>query len=144
MLKQNTMPKLDFIHSSVKNALIADGWRVTDDPYIIEYLKTRLYADLGAEKPIAAEKGEQKIVIEVKSFLGASKFQDLKEALGQYDIYRYLLEETAPERKLYVAISNEAYSNFFSQEVIKLILDKHQLPLIIVDVNQEEVLKWIN
>lgn len=138
------MPKLDFIHSSVKNALIADGWRVTDDPYIIEYLKTRLYADLGAEKPIAAEKGEQKIVIEVKSFLGASKFQDLKEALGQYDIYRYLLEETAPERKLYVAISNEAYSNFFSQEVIKLILDKHQLPLIIVDVNQEEVLKWIN
>jgi hypothetical protein len=138
------MPKLDFIHSSVKNALIADGWRVTDDPYIIEYLKTRLYADLGAEKPIAAEKGEQKIVIEVKSFLGASKFQDLKEALGQYDIYRYLLEETAPERKLYVAISNEAYSNFFSQEVIKLILDKHQLPLIIVDINQEEVLKWIN
>ncbi|MFN5837943.1 MAG: element excision factor XisH family protein, partial [Pseudanabaena sp.] len=42
------------------------------------------------------------------------------------------MEETAPERKLYVAISNEAYSNFFSQEVIKLILDKHQLPLIIV------------
>ncbi|MBD2150706.1 XisH family protein [Pseudanabaena sp. FACHB-1277] len=138
------MPKLDFIHRSVKNALIADGWRVTDDPYIIEYLKTRLYADLGAEKAIAAERGEQKIVIEVKSFLGASKFQDLKEALGQYDIYRYLLEETAPERKLYVAISNEAYSNFFSQEVIKLILDKHQLPLIIVDINQEEVLKWIN
>ncbi|MFN4869186.1 MAG: element excision factor XisH family protein [Pseudanabaena sp.] len=138
------MPKLDFIHNSVKNALIADGWKVTDDPYIIEYLKTRLYADLGAEKPIAAERGEQKIVIEVKSFLGASKFQDLKEALGQYDIYRYLLEETAPERKLYVAISNEAYSNFFSQEVIKLILDKHQLPLIIVDINQEEILKWIN
>jgi hypothetical protein len=138
------MPRLDFIHSSVKNALIADGWRVTDDPYIIEYLKTRLYADLGAERPIAAERGEQKIVIEVKSFLGASKFQDLKEALGQYDIYRYLLEETAPERKLYVAISNEAYSNFFSQEVIKLVLEKHQLPLIIVDINQEEVLKWIN
>jgi hypothetical protein len=144
MLKHKTMPKLDFIHNSVKNALIADGWKVTDDPYIIEYLKTRLYADLGAEKPIAAERGEQKIVIEVKSFLGASKFQDLKEALGQYDIYRYLLEETAPERKLYVAISNEAYSNFFSQEVIKLILDKHQLPLIIVDINQEEILKWIN
>jgi hypothetical protein len=144
MINHKTMPKLDFIHRSVKNALIADGWRVTDDPYIIEYLKTRLYADLGAEKAIAAERGEQKIVIEVKSFLGASKFQDLKEALGQYDIYRYLLEETAPERKLYVAISNEAYSNFFSQEVIKLILDKHQLPLIIVDINQEEVLKWIN
>ena len=127
------MPKLDFIHFSVKNALIKDAWEVTDDPYIIEYMKTRLYADLGAERPIAAERGGQKIVIEVKSFLGTSKFQDLKEALGQYDIYRYLLEETAPERKLYVAISNEAYQSFFSQAVIQLILDKHQLPLIIVD-----------
>jgi hypothetical protein len=138
------MSKLDFIHFSVKNALIKDGWEVTDDPYIIEYMKTRLYADLGAERPIAAERGGQKIVIEVKSFLGTSKFQDLKEALGQYDIYRYLLEETAPERKLYVAISNEAYQNFFSQAVIQLILDKHQLPLIIVDIEVEEIVQWIN
>jgi hypothetical protein len=138
------MPKLDFIHFSVKNALIKDGWEVTDDPYVIEYMKTRLYADLGAERPMAAERGGQKIVIEVKSFLGTSKFQDLKEALGQYDIYRYLLEETAPERKLYVAISNEAYQNFFSQAVIQLILDKHQLPLIIVDIEVEEIVKWIN
>ncbi|MEH1883242.1 MULTISPECIES: XisH family protein [unclassified Nostoc] len=46
----------------------------------------------------------QKLVIEVKSFVGASKIQDLKEALGQYDIYRYLLEEIAPERKLYLAV----------------------------------------
>jgi hypothetical protein len=138
------MPKLDFIHFSVKNALIKDAWEVTDDPYIIEYMKTRLYADLGAERPIAAERGGQKIVIEVKSFLGTSKFQDLKEALGQYDIYRYLLEETAPERKLYVAISNEAYQSFFSQAVIQLILDKHQLPLIIVDIEVEEIVKWIN
>ena len=138
------MPKLDFIHFAVKNALIKDGWEVTDDPYIIEYVKTRLYADLGAERPIAAERCGQKIVIEVKSFLGTSKFQDLKEALGQYDIYRYLLEETAPERKLYVAISNEAYQNFFSQAVIQLILDKHQLPLIIVDIEVEEIVKWIN
>jgi len=138
------MPKLDFIHFSVKNALIKDGWEVTDDPYIIEYMKARLYADLGAERPMAAERGGQKIVIEVKSFLGTSKFQDLKEALGQYDIYRYLLEETAPERKLYVAISNEAYQNFFSQAVIQLILDKHQLPLIIVDIEVEEIVKWIN
>jgi hypothetical protein len=138
------MPKLDFIHFSVKNALIKDGWEVTDDPYIIEYMKTRLYADLGAERPIAVERDGQKIVIEVKSFLGTSKFQDLKEALGQYDIYRYLLEETAPERKLYVAISDEAYQSFFSQAVIQLILDKHQLPLIIVDIEVEEIVKWIN
>jgi XisH protein len=52
----------------------------------------------------------------------------LKEDLGQYDIYRYLLEETAPERKLYVAVSAIAYKTFLNQDVIQLILNRHQLP----------------
>lgn len=94
------MPKLDIIHDAVKNALMKDRWTITDDPYVIQYRRTKLYADLGAERPIAAERNGQKLVVEVKSFVGASKIQDLKEALGQYDIYRYLLEATAPDRKL--------------------------------------------
>ena len=116
------MPKLDIIHDAVKNALAKDGWTITDDPYIIRYRRTTLYADLGAERPIAAERDGQKLVIEVKSFVGASKIQDLKEALGQYDIYHYLLEETAPDRKLYIAVSKIAYKSFFIQDVIQLIL----------------------
>ncbi|MEB3342500.1 element excision factor XisH family protein [Okeania sp.] len=28
------MPKLDIIHNYVKNALIKDGWIITDDPYL--------------------------------------------------------------------------------------------------------------
>jgi hypothetical protein len=138
------MPKLDIIHNAVKNALIKDGWSITDDPYVIQYRKTVLYADLGAERPIAAERDGQKLVVEVKSFIGASKMQDLKEALGQYDIYRYLLEETAPDRKLYIAISNVAYNTFFTQDVTQLILNKHQLPIIVVDIEIEEIMQWIN
>jgi hypothetical protein len=138
------MPKLDIIHNAVKNALIKDGWLITDDPYVIQYRRTVLYADLGAERPIAAERDGQKLVVEVKSFIGASKIQDLKEALGQYDIYRYLLEETAPDRKLYIAISNVAYNIFFTQDVTQLILNKHQLPIIVVDIETEEIMQWIN
>jgi len=138
------MPKLDLIHNSVKNALIKDGWSITDDPYIIQYRRTILYADLGAERPLAAERDGQKIVVEVKSFIGASKIQDLKEALGQYDIYRYLLEETAPDHKLYIAISKFAYNTFFTQDVAQLILHKHQLPVIVVDIETEEITQWIN
>jgi XisH protein len=138
------MPKLDLIHNSVKNALIKDGWLITDDPYIIQYRRTTLYADLGAERPIAAERNGQKLVVEVKSFIGASKIQDLKEALGQYDIYRYLLEETAPDRKLYIAISKVAYNAFFTQDVTQLILNRHQLPIIVVDLETEEIMQWIN
>jgi XisH protein len=80
----------------------------------------------------------------VKSFIEASKIQDLKEALGQYDIYRYLIEETAPERKLYIAISEVAYKTFFSQDLAQLIINKHQLPVIVVNINTEEVVQWIN
>jgi hypothetical protein len=138
------MPKLDIIHNSVKNALIKDGWLITDDPYVIQYRRTTLYADLGAERPIAAERNGQKLVVEVKSFIGASKIQDLKEALGQYDIYRYLLEETAPDRKLYIAISKAAYNTFFTQDVTQLILNRHQLPIIVVDLETEEIMQWIN
>ena len=138
------MPRLDIIHDAVKNALMKDGWTITDDPYVIQYRRTTLYADLGAECPIAAERDSQKLVVEVKSFLGASKIQDLKEALGQYDIYRYLLEETAPDRKLYVAVSTVAHNTFFKQDVIQLVLNRHQLPLIIVNIEEEEITQWIN
>lgn len=138
------MPKLDIIHNAVKNALIKDGWSITDDPYVIQYRRTVLYADLGAERPIAAERDGQKLVVEVKSFIGASKIQDLKETLGQYDIYRYLLEETAPDRKLYIAISNVAYTTFFTQDVTQIILNRHQLPVIVVDIEIEEIMQWIN
>jgi hypothetical protein len=138
------VPKLDIIHHAVKRALIKDGWLITDDPYIIQYQKTVLYADLGAERPIAAERADQKLVVEVKSFIGQSKIQDLKEALGQYDIYRYLLEETAPERKLYIAVSEVSYRSFFIQDIAQLIIKKHPLSMIIVDLEMEEITQWIN
>jgi hypothetical protein len=136
------MPKLDIIHNAVKQALIKDGWTITADPFIIEYKKTKLYADLGAERPIAAERSGLRIVVELKSFVGASKLQDLKEALGQYDIYRYLLEATEPDRKLYVAVSEAAYTAFFAQETIQFVVSKHGLPLIVVDLEREEIVKW--
>ena len=92
-----------------------------------------------------AERDQEKIVVEVKSFVSASQFQDLKEALGkfQYDIYPPLLEESKIDRKLYVAISALTYNNFFQRDVIQLIIKKHQLPMIIVDTELEEILQWI-
>ena len=41
------MPQRDRIHNIVKQALIKDGWNITDDPYVIEYGNRFLYADLG-------------------------------------------------------------------------------------------------
>jgi len=136
------MPKLDAIHNAVKSALIKDGWTITHDPFIIAYKELLLYADLAAERAIAAERGDQKIVVEVKSFIGASKLQDLKTGLGQYEIYLSFLEITDPERKLYIAISETVYEEFFTLESIQVIVKRFQLPLIVVSLKTEEIVKW--
>lgn len=136
------MPKLDIIHNAVKNALIKDGWTITHDPFIIEYKELTLYADLAAERPIAAEREGRKIVVEVKSFVGASKIQDLKIGLGQYEIYVSLLEIIDPKRKLYLAISEKVYDEFFSLESIQVIINRLQVPIIVVNPEAEEIVKW--
>jgi hypothetical protein len=55
-------------------------------PYI-GIIDVDLFADLAAEKPIAAERQGQKIVVEVKSFLSQSPMRDFEMALGQYIVY---------------------------------------------------------
>src|SRR5579871_3102116 len=89
------MPADDIIHDSVKTALIKDGWTITADPYTLDYEGEKLYADLAAERPIAAEREGVKIVVEIKSFLGSSLIKDLEAAVGQYEIYRDILQATA-------------------------------------------------
>ena len=96
------MAALDLYHDAVKNALIKDGWTITDDPLRLSYGSEDVYVDLGAEKIIAAEKNGQKIAIEIKSFLGHSEVKDLHDALGQYIMYRDIMLANAMERTLYL------------------------------------------
>ena len=137
------MARLDKIHSIVRTALEKDGWKVTHDPYKIEYKKLVLWADLGAEKMFAAERADKKIVVEVKSFIQASHVQDLKLALGQYDLYRVYLKLTAPERHLYLAVDDKVYVDFFQREDISVVIEELQLSLVIVNLKREEVVEWI-
>jgi hypothetical protein len=136
------MATADIIHNAVKNALIKDGWSITHDPYVIKYEEVTLFADLGAERAIAAELAGIKIIVEVKSFVGRSPIQDIKIALGQYDLYQGFLEVLTPERKLYLAISKKIYATLFEQKAIQLIVQRYELPLLIVDIEKEEIVKW--
>jgi XisH protein len=64
-----TMPAKDRYHDTVKNALIKDGWTITHDPLRIRLARGKnLFVDLGAERLLAAERGTEKIAVEVKSF----------------------------------------------------------------------------
>ena len=137
------MARLDAYHYVVKNALINDGWTITDDPYVIEFGDVRMQADLGAEKVFAAEKQNRQIVIEVKVFDGPGSFiSKLHGATGQYGNYRSLLQKISPERKLYLAISQRAYLDYFCSVGVQAIIAHQQIKLIVFDPKTEEILQW--
>jgi hypothetical protein len=138
------MPALDIFHNLVKQALIKANWTITHDPFPLKWKKRNLSIDLGAEKLLAAENKTDKILVEVKSFLSESRIADLQQALGQYILYQYILQETFPERKLYLAIPKSAYLDLFEgDEFGKILLDKHKLNLIVYATDKEEIVKWI-
>jgi hypothetical protein len=138
------MPRYDRYHDVVRQALIKEGWTITDDPFVLRFGKERLYADLGAEKTYAAEKGEQKIVVEIKVFGSASLTTELERAVGQYGVYRTLLKRQHPHRMLYLAVPYDVYADFFQWSAVQEIIIDHQLHLLIFEPETQEIIQWIN
>lgn len=136
------MPARDIIHMAVKNALVKDGWTITHDPYTIHFDERDFFVDLAAERVIAAERGNDKIAVEVKSFVGRSKVRDLEEALGQYLLYLNMLTVVEPDRRLYIAVTDDIYDTVFTQAFARLVLDRYQVPLIVINPETEEVIQW--
>ena len=106
------MPAKDIYHDTVKNALIKDGWTIIHDPLRLRWGNNLLYVDLGAERLLTAEKENQKIAVEVKSFASPSNMADLENALGQYILYQNIIEEIEPDRTLYLAVHEEIFRPF--------------------------------
>jgi hypothetical protein len=139
-----SMPRRDYIHDLVKNALIKAGWTITDDPFRISFGIRKVYVDLGAEKSLlAAEKGAEKIAVEIKSFIGVSKMNELENAIGQYVVYRTYLREIEPERLLFLAVASEVYADLFYDISGRILIDANDINLMVVDPDEEEITQWI-
>ncbi|MBJ7900238.1 MAG: XisH protein [Cyanobacteria bacterium RI_101] len=138
------MPARDYYHDAVKISLIKDHWVILADPYRIQYKDVDLYADLAAERPIAIEREGQKIVVEIKSFVGRSLMTDFHLALGQYKVYQMLLKETAPEYDLYLAIDDITYNNFFKREGIEFLVRSCQMKFFVVNIDEQEIVQWLS
>ena len=136
------MPRPDSIHGAVKAALIKDGWTITDDPFTMEYEDLRLFADLAAERKLATDANERRIVVEVKTFADRSPIHAFEEALGQYLVYQSILELTDPDRQLYLAIAKTVYNIVFERMSIQAIVERWKLALVIVDAETEEIVRW--
>lgn len=135
----------DKFHNAVRYGLEKEGWEITHDPLRLEFGEDdRIEIDLGAEQILAAQRTDQKIAVEIKSFLNDSAILDFHLALGQFLNYRLVLETIEPERILYLAIPLSAYQSFFWRDLPRLAIEKYQVKLIVYDPKLEVISEWIN
>lgn len=67
---------------------------------------------------------------------------DLELALGQFLLYRSILEEQEPARVLFLAIPNEP-AEILDEPVGQLLIAKHLIQVLVFDPQKEEILRWI-
>ena len=146
------MPQPDTIHNIIRQALIKEGWEITDDPFVISYGERFLFIDLAARldalngiagRFIGARRGSSRIVVEIKEFRGNEAIADLEQAIGRDVLYRPLLEQVDPDRELYLAVADTTFDRIFSESIGELVMRELPMKLLIVDVEAVEVKRWI-
>ena len=137
------MPAHDVFHDAVKQGLIKEGWTITADPYLVQFGGVDQYIDLAAEMLIGAEKEDQRIAVEIKSFSRPSMVAEFHTALGQFLHYRMVLDKEDPDRILYLAVPIDAFDLFFSLLFAQTSVQRHGVHLIVYDPESETIVQWI-
>ncbi len=133
----------DRFHYIVKQALIKDNWTITHDPYKLSEWDPDWEIDLGAEKFFAAEKENQKIAVEVKSFLDISFAYEFHKALGQYLNYLASLGQIEEDRILYLAVPTDVWATEFQRKGIQFSLKTYKVKIIVFNPDSIIIEQWI-
>ena len=133
----------DYYHETVREALEKDGWAITDDPLVLKNNDPDWEIDFGAEKFIVAERGIEKIAVEVKSFLRSSFANEFHSAVGQYSNYRVALEELEVNRKLILAVPFQVFVIHFQRKGIMRSVKNLNIQIMVFDELNKSVMQWI-
>jgi hypothetical protein len=134
----------DLYHQVVKQALQKEGWIITHDPYSLKDWDPDWEIDLGAEKIIGAEKQNQKIAVEVKSFVEISFAYEFHKALGQYLNYHAGLQELDKERVLFLAVPLSVWETDFQRKGIQFSIHFYRVKILIYNTDLNAIESWIN
>jgi hypothetical protein len=137
------MSARDLFHNAVRRGLEKDQWVISSDPLELEWEEVTVKIDLAAERLLAAERGEEKIAVEIKSFISTSAISDFHTALGQFLNYQIMLEVNDPDRHLYLAVPIDTYETFFQSRFAQAAISRYQLQLIVYAPIAEEIVSWI-
>jgi hypothetical protein len=136
------MSARDLFHQAVRTALEKQQWLITHDPLELQFEGSKVKIDLGAERLIAAEKGEERIAVEIKSFASNSAVSEFHTALGQFLNYQIMLEDTESQRVLYLAVPEETYVSFFQTRLARIAVERHKVKMIVYNPVKEVIVKW--
>ena len=143
MYLKNLMPRRDVYHYQIRRALEKDGWTITHDPMQIVWEDKPYAPDLGAERILGIERGEEKLAVEIKCFIGQNFSFDFYEAMGQFDSYFYALADLEPDRTTILAVPLNAYDKYFIKKHVSRLLELKNFPIVVVDTDKEIVVQWI-
>jgi hypothetical protein len=137
------MPARDYYHDIVRSALIADGWTTTDDPLLLKWVTKDHFVDLAERRLLVGDKASEKVAVAVKSFSGPSDMDDPYEALGQFTLYHGMLQESDPDRILYLAVPRKVVDELFHEPIGQLLLERERIRLISFDPDVGVIVQWI-
>jgi hypothetical protein len=80
--------------------------------------------------------------VEVKSFTNDSPMAALEQTLGQFLIYRSILNRREPARQLYLAISQETFQQIFEKDVGLLVVEDYDIALLVFNPHTEVIVEW--
>jgi hypothetical protein len=135
------MPSFDKCHEQVIRALQKDGWRTTEQQVPMKFARRRVFIDLLATNGVNGSRQEIAL-IEVKCFSDPQNTShEIYSAIGQYIIYRAMLRELEVETPLYLSVPEGIFNDVFDVIVHRAITES-QIKLIIINLDQERVVRW--
>ncbi len=136
------MPAFDACHDQVTRSLEKDGWRVTHTPYRLALPPRFGYVDLRLSRGANGQR-ENIMLVEIKCFPNEdSTTRDLYTAIGQYLVYRAMMETLDLSEALFLAVPETIFAVIFDQPVMQVI-KQSQIRMVIVDLAAERIVQWI-
>jgi hypothetical protein len=136
------MPAYDQCHDQVIRALQKEGWNINRQQVKLPFDERRLYIDLKASRGLNGRR-QTILLVEVKCFPDEKTFlADLYTAIGQYILYRTILDSNGVSFPLYLSIPQSVFVTQFNQ-IIRDACRQHQIKLVIINLDSEEVMEWI-
>lgn len=124
----------------VITALRKDGWLIVTEQVTLHIGKRRLWIDLRVR-----HEERNIILVEAKSYENVdSPVNFLQHTLGQYLMYRAILENDRHPEPLYLAVPEQAYIEIIQTPIGQLMVEKYKINLIVYDVDNEVIIEWMN